>query len=82
MISDKCLAFDYHNLSFEIDTSQSSVAETVGYLVCECGATSENIRVDMFVDSALDVKISEIEYKEEQDELRAIDDDRIGASLK
>ena len=77
---NKCKSRGYHKLIFEEDSSISSLSSAVGFLSCEdCGASSSPISSDLEIDEE---SIALMLYKEEQDELRAIDNDRIGAGLK
>lgn len=76
----KCDLRGYHKLIFEEDSSLNSILSSVGLLVCsECGASSDGISVDLSIKGEL---ISQILYGKLQDDLRAIDDDRISHGLK
>ena len=68
-----------HQLEVIID--DEDVAQVSFWLECSvCRATTNEFHeAELTIDGE---SISDVEYKEEQDELRAIDDDRIGASLK
>ena len=77
---DKCESRGRHKLVFQEDSSADNISSAVGYFSCEdCEAVSLNISSDLEIDGK-DVAL--ILYNEEQDELRAIDNDRISAGLK
>ena len=75
----ECEEVGGHDLQFEPD-GENDIQKVSGYLFCtQCGATSDGISVNLSIKGE---SISEILYKEQEDDLRANDDNRISQGLK